>query len=77
MSDVGIRAGGGVVLRVEAVVRRYPLQAAERGLAAPRMGQSVAALEALDALEGVLATELTYEGRRGEGGMVEKRGKSK
>lgn len=62
--------GGGVVFRVEAVVRRYPLQAAERGLAAPRLGQPVAALEALDALEGVLATELTYErraGRRGGG----------
>lgn len=53
--------GGGVVLGVEAVVRRYPLQAAERGLAAPRLGQPVAALEALDALEGVLAAELTWE----------------
>lgn len=53
--------GGGVVLGVEAVVRRYPLQAAERGLAAPRLGQPVAALEALDALEGVLAAKLTWE----------------
>ena len=63
--------GGGVVFRVEAVVRRYPLQAAERGLAAPWLGQSVTALEALDALEGVLATELTWEGRTG--GMERKR----
>ena len=55
--------GGGVVLRVEAVVRGYPLQAAEGGLAAPRLGQPVAALEALDALEGVLAAELTCEER--------------
>lgn len=55
--------GGGVVLGVEAVVRRYPLQAAERGLAAPRLSQPVAALEALDALEGVLAAELTWESR--------------
>ena len=55
--------GGGVVLRVEAVVRGYPLQAAEGGLAAPRLGQPVAALEALDALEGVLAAKLTCEQR--------------
>lgn len=51
--------GGGVVLGVEAVVRRHPLQAAEGRLAAPRLGQPVAALEALDALEGVLAAQLT------------------
>lgn len=55
--------GGGVVLGVEAVVGRYPLQAAERRLAAPRLGQPVAALEALDALEGVLAAEFTWEPR--------------
>lgn len=51
--------GGGVVLRVEAVVRRHPLQAAEGRLAAPRLGESVAALEALDALERVLAAQFT------------------
>lgn len=56
--------GSGVVFRVEAVVWRYPLQAAEWRLAAPWLGQSVTALEALDALEGVLATELTCEARR-------------
>lgn len=52
--------GGGVVLGVEAVVRRHPLQAAEGRLAAPRLGQPVAALEALDALEGVLAAQLAW-----------------
>lgn len=55
--------GGGVIFRVEAVIGRYPLQAAERGLAAPGLSQPLAALEALDALEGVLATELTCEAR--------------
>lgn len=57
--------GGGVVFWVKAVVGRYPLQAAERWLAAPWLGQPVAALKALDALEGVLAAELTCEGRKG------------
>lgn len=54
-----VMQGAGVVLRVEAVVGRHPLQAAEGGLAAPRLGEAVTALKALDALEGVLATQLT------------------
>lgn len=53
--------GSGVVFRVKAVIGWYPLQAAEWGLAAPRLGQSVAAFKAIDALEGVLATELTWK----------------
>lgn len=54
---------GGVVLRIEAVVRRYSLQAVERGLAAPRLSQPVAALEAVNAFKRLLATELTWQGK--------------
>lgn len=57
--------GGGVVLRVEAVVGRDPLQAAEGRLAAPGLGQPLTALEALNALEGILATKLPWGGDRG------------
>lgn len=52
--------GGGVVFWVKAVVGRYPLQAAERRLTTPGLGQPLTALEALDALKGVLATKLAW-----------------
>lgn len=55
--------GCGVVLRIEAVVWRYSLQAVERRLAAPRLGQPVIALEAVNAFKRVLATELTWQGK--------------
>lgn len=64
--------GSGVVFRVEAVVWRYPLQAAEWRLAAPWLGQSVTALKALDALKGVLATKLTWDGRTSGNGKGER-----
>lgn len=57
--------GGRVVLGVEAVVGRDALQALEGGLAAPGLRQAVAAVVALDALEGVLASQLTWRGHRG------------
>ena len=50
--------GAGVVLRLKAVVGGHPLQAAEGRLAAPGVGEPVTALQAVDALEGVLATQL-------------------
>lgn len=56
--------GGGVVFRVEAVVGRYPLQAAERWLTTPGLGQSLTALEALDALKGILATKLAWGAKK-------------
>lgn len=52
--------GGGVVLRVEAVVGGDALQALEGGLAAPGLRQPVAAVVALDALERVLAAQFTW-----------------
>lgn len=56
--------GGGVVLRVKAVVGRDALQALEGGLAAPGLRQAVAAVVALYALKGVLAPQFTWvEGR--------------
>lgn len=56
--------GGGVILRVEAVVGGDALQALEGGLAAPGLRQAVAAVVALYALEGVLAAQLTWRERR-------------
>lgn len=64
--------GGGVVFRLKAVVWRYPLQAAEWRLAAPWLGQSITALKALNALKGVLATELTWEEQTSGHGKREK-----
>ena len=58
--------GAGVVLRFEAVVGGHPLQAAEGRLAAPGVGEPVTALQAVDALEGVLAAQLAC-GRSAEG----------
>lgn len=55
--------GSGVVFWVKAVIRRYPLQAAKWRLAAPGLGQSVAALIAFNALKRVLATKLTWKGK--------------
>lgn len=56
--------GGRVVLRVKAVVGGDTLQALEGGLAAPGLCQAVAAIVALYALEGVLASKFTWrEGR--------------
>lgn len=59
--------GGGVVLRVKAVVGGDALQALEGGLAAPGLRQAVAAVVALYALKGVLAAQFTWgEGRARE-----------
>lgn len=55
---------GWIVLGVEAVVGRDALQAVERRLAAPGLGEAVTAVVALYALEGVLAPELTWRRRR-------------
>lgn len=52
--------GGRVVLRVEAVIGGDALQALEGGLAAPGLRQAVTAVVALYALEGVLASQLTW-----------------
>ena len=56
--------GGWIVLGVEAVVGGDALQAVERRLAAPGLGEAVAAVVALYAFEGVLAPELTWRRRR-------------
>lgn len=52
--------GGGVVLRVKAIVGGDALQALEGGLAAPGLRQVVTAVVALYALKGVLATQFTW-----------------
>lgn len=49
----------GVILRVEAVVGRDSLEAVEGRLTAPRLRESVAALETVDALKRVLTTQFT------------------
>lgn len=56
--------GGGVVLRVEAVIGGDTLQTLEGRLAAPGLRQPVAAVVALDALEGVLAAQFTWRERK-------------
>lgn len=56
--------GSWIVLGVEAVVGGDALQAVERRLATPGLGEAVAAVIALYALEGVLAPELTWRRRR-------------
>lgn len=56
--------GSGIVLGVEAVVGGDTLQAVERGLAAPGLGEAVTTVVALHALKGVLAPELTWRSRR-------------
>lgn len=57
--------GGRVVLRVKAVVGGDTLQALEGGLAAPGLCQAVAAIVALYALEGVLASKFTWQEGKG------------
>lgn len=52
--------GGGVVLRVKAIVGGDTLQALEGGLAAPGLRQAVTAVVALYALKGVLTTQFTW-----------------